>query len=91
MSVAPKWRDLPEVRIPRRLREKGALLARGKDNDACWRLGDGAFVAEVIADGLVLRPDRPDHGTIEPVAEVFVGQFLQDLAATRGMWVIDES
>jgi hypothetical protein len=90
MSVAPAWRDLPDVRIPHRLREKGALLARGKDSDACWRMGEGAFVADDVAHGLALRPDRPDHGAVEPTAEVSLIEYLNDLAATRDMWVIDE-
>jgi hypothetical protein len=91
MSVAPSWRDLPDIRIPRRLREKGPLFARGKDFDACWRLGEGAFVVGSVADGLVLRPDRPDHGTVEPKAVESLNQYLNDLAATRELWVIDES
>jgi hypothetical protein len=91
MSVAPSWRDLPEIRIPRRLREKGVLFARGKDVDACWRLGEGRFVAGAVADGLMLRPDRLDHGTVEPNAVEALNQYRSDLAATRELWVIDES
>jgi hypothetical protein len=91
MSVAPSWRNLPEIRIPRRLREKGVLFARGKDSDACWRLGEGAFDAGFVANGLMLRPDRPDHGTVEPNAMKALHQYLSDLAATRELWVIDES
>jgi hypothetical protein len=91
MSVAPSWRDLPETRIPRRLREKGALYARGNDIDACWKLGEGAFVATPVADGLMLRPDRADHGTVEPARLEPLTQYLNHLAATREHWVIDES
>lgn len=91
MSVGPSWRDLPAMRIPRRLRAKGALFARGKDTDACWKLGEGGFVAASIADGLVLRPDRPDHGTVEPSCVEPLQRYLFDLAATRQSWVIDES
>lgn len=90
MSVAPSWRDLPEVRIPRRLREKGVLFARGRDNDACWKLGDGDFALSAVAEGLTLRPDRPDHGVVEPHAVVSLNTFLNHLAATRGHWTIDE-
>ena len=90
MSVAPSWRDLPEVRIPTRLRGKGVLFARGKNNDACWRLGAGDFVASSIAEGLSLRPDRSDHGLVEPVEVAPLHKFLNDLAATCGLWTIDE-
>lgn len=91
MSVAPSWRDLPEIRIPRRLRDKGVLFARGRNVDACWRLGEGAFVAGTVADGLMLRPDRPDHGTVEPNAVKALHQYLDDLTVTHELWVIDES
>jgi hypothetical protein len=91
MSVGPKWRDLPEIRIPHRLREKGVLNARGKDNDACWRLGEGPFLAGRVAEGLGLRPDRSDHGTIEPTERAKLNKYLDDLAATRDSWVIDET
>jgi hypothetical protein len=90
MSVAPSWRDLPEVRLPSRLRAKGVLFARGKDNDACWKLGAGAFVASSVAEGLILRPDRSDHGTVEPDEVAPLHKFLNDLAATCGRWTIDE-
>lgn len=90
ISVAPSWRDLPEVRIPRRLREKGVLFARGKDNDACWKLGVGEFAVSAVADGLTLRPDRSDHGVVEPQETVPLNTFLNDLAATCGQWTIDE-
>jgi hypothetical protein len=91
MSVAPAWRDLPEVRIPRRLRDKGVLFARGKDSDACWRMGEGTFAAGPLTSGLALRPDRADHGVVEPAAEVSLERYLNDLATTRDLWVIDES
>jgi hypothetical protein len=91
MSVAPSWRNLPEIRIPTRLRDKGVLFARGKDADACWKLGEGAFEAGAIADGLVLRPDRPDHGIVEPMHTEPLPQYISDLVATRDMWEIDES
>ena len=91
MSVAPSWRVLPEIRIPRRLREKGVLFARGKDVDACWRLGDGAFVATPVTEGLMLRPDRHDHGTVEPNGLIALDQYRNNLGATRELWEIDES
>src|SRR5262245_5119252 len=58
MSVAPSWRELPPWRIPRRLNHL-APGAAGNDTDACWRMGEGPFEAGVVADRLVLRPDRP--------------------------------
>jgi hypothetical protein len=90
MSVAPHWRDLPEARIPVRLREKGILFARGKNHDACWRFGEGDFLLARIADGLQLRPDRPDHGLVEPDQPMSLEHFRAHLAATRDGWKIDE-
>lgn len=90
MSVAPSWRDLPLHRIPRRLRN-AMPNATGANLDACWRIGEGAFIYAPIAEGLMLRPDRPTHGTVEPRNLTSVENYLRDLGATRDDWVIDES
>jgi len=90
MSVAPRWRDLPRHRIPVRLGHIIAL-ASGSNLDACFRLGDGGFVRGGLAAGLQLRPDSATHGCVEPAAVELLGQFRDDLAATRDHWIIDEA
>lgn len=89
MSVAPTWRDLPPHRIPRRLRHL-APEAAGNDADACWRMGEGPFAAGGVAEGLLLRPGRPTHGTIEPAMPMTLGRYQAALATTRERWVVDE-
>jgi hypothetical protein len=89
MSVAPAWRLLPLHRVPRRLRH---LLpqAHGKDEDACWKLSDGAFANGAIAQGLALRVDSQWHGLVEPEDEMTAEAFQKALAATREQWTVDE-
>jgi hypothetical protein len=90
MSVAPRWRDLPRHRIPARLSHVVAA-ASGSNLDACFRLGDGGFVGGGLAAGLQLRPASPTHGCVEPDAVEPLGQYRNDLAATRDQWIIDEA
>jgi hypothetical protein len=89
MSVAPAWRDLPPWRIPRRLVALAAD-ASGKDDDVCWCMGEGPFEAGIVEQGLVLRPDRPSHGLVEPAEPMQVDEYQARLAATRQLWRIDE-
>ena len=89
MSVAPSWRDLPPWRIPRRLMHL-VPKAFGKNEDACWRMGDGPFKAGHVAEGLSLRLDRPKHGVVEPNNRMTLGAYRAALAATRDRWTIDE-
>jgi hypothetical protein len=90
MSVAPSWRQLPPWRIPKRL---SALCrgASGKNEDACYKLGAGPFERGAVSESLVLRPDAPDHGLVEPAAVMTLADLRVALAATRGGWQIDES
>jgi hypothetical protein len=90
MSVGPTWRDLPVHRIPRRLKHM-VPAATGNNNDACWTMGNSAFIAGPLAEGLLLRPDNPTHGLVEPAREVQLDVYLGDLASTRNTWIIDES
>jgi hypothetical protein len=89
MSVAPNWRHLPTHRIPKRLRHL-VPKAHGKNEDACWRLGDGPFADGPVAEGLSLRVDAPRHGLIEPDAVTAEPAYQAALAATGGEWTIDE-
>jgi len=89
MSVASNWRELPVHRIPRRLRSQ-LPSAVGNDLLACWRMGSGTFVTERIAVGLMLRIDKGNHGLVEPTERTLLDNYLQNLAATRDEWFIDE-
>jgi len=96
LSVAPEWRLLPEHRLPKRLRLKGFAKARGKDNEYCWRMGEGLFAKSEVVVGLELLPDAADefgtvrHGVIVPIKKMDIDQFQALLAATRDQWGIDE-
>lgn len=90
MSVAPDWRLLPPWRIPRRLAQV-VPQASGRNDDACWRLGEGDFVTELIGQHLRFGPDRPTHGVIEPAYEMSLSFYQAALADTQEDWIIDES
>ena len=89
MSVAPGFHQLPVERIPPRFR-KLRPGARGNDRDRIWRHGVGSFTSGAVAEALVLRPDRPGHGLVEPVEVMLLARYEQALAATAEDWVIDE-
>lgn len=90
MSVSPNWRSLPIHRIPRRLRDI-VLSATGSNEDACWCMGEGPFVEDKVANGLILRPGRQAHGHVEPSELMSLDHYRGLLAATRENWKIDES
>jgi hypothetical protein len=87
MSVAPNWRDIQLFLHPRRLGTGG----RGKDNTHCFRRGAAPFKQSGFGNGLELLPDSATHGVVRPAQLVPLVQYLQDLAATRKEWQIDEA
>jgi hypothetical protein len=87
MSVAPEWRLLPLHRIPPRLNVPGA---KGKNSDACWRMGEGPFQPSFIVEGLELNVDEPTHGTVGPCQAMHQDAYIALLIGTRDLWVIDE-
>jgi hypothetical protein len=89
MSVAPRWQDLPLHRIPRRLCTK-IQFATGNNQDACWRMGAGPFEFGIMAEGLMLQPDSPTHGTIEPQMRQPLEHYLHAIWATQDSWSIEE-
>ncbi len=89
MSVAPEWQSLPFFLIPKRLRSI-VPTARGSNQNWCWKMGDGSFVASVVADGAVLRPDGPTHGVVEPSEATTLASFQLALRGTREAWSIGE-
>lgn len=93
MSVAPEWRSLPFTRIPKRLRHI-VPGAAGSDRTACFRHGEGPFLAMRFADGLQLVPDDgPEpirHGVVGPESTMPFEEYQRRLAATRENWTMDE-
>jgi hypothetical protein len=53
-------------------------------------MGSGVFAAGTVAIGLILRVDKETHGLVEPDNRTLLDTYLQNLAATRDEWVIDE-
>lgn len=90
MSVAPNWRDINYMRIPKRLRHlvPGAM---GSNAKFCFRYGDGPFMQGPFASGLTLEPDRPTHGNVAPTQVVPLATYQGDIAATQPEWVEDET
>lgn len=87
MSVVPDISLLPAHRVPKQYVARVAT-ADGKDEDSCWRMGDGPFVLSDLSSRLMLRPDRPGHGLVEPKYAMLLSDFQAALAATRDAWVI---
>ncbi len=87
MSVGPEWRVLSIFVIPPRLGTGG----RGRNNTHCFRRGAGPFQQGACGAGLELLLDSPTHGVVRPDQVVPLADYLQNLAATREEWEIDES
>jgi hypothetical protein len=90
MSVAPNWRNISRVRIPKRLRSI-VPGAGGSNNTFCFRAGEGPFVQGTFASGITLEPDSPVHGNLAPAMVVPLGTYEADIAATRRDWQEDET
>jgi hypothetical protein len=92
MSVRPRVGDIPAAFLPRRLKHLNRN-AGGSESVVVFRYGDvnGGFDAVPIAAGLVLRPDAPGHGNVEPSSEMTYAAFQAALHATREGWVNGEN
>lgn len=85
MSVAPRWRDINNFRIPPKLVEGG----RGDDDTYVFKRGDGAFVQEPFAAGLELLPDNKflhKHGSVRPDNLCPLLTYRANIEATRDEW-----
>ncbi len=90
--MAANWRCLLPHLVPKRPRPTLAGAA-GSNQLACFKLGDGPFHAGPI-DGrliLVLKGHDPRAGNVVPSQSGPARAFLDDLAATRPDWSIDET
>ncbi len=61
-----------------------------------WKMGTGSFIQEMVAPGLMLRPDPPrngvvSHGEVEPAHDMPLAAYEQALAETQELWAIDET
>ncbi len=91
MSVAENWCDLVPHLIPKRLK----LLfpgAAGSNSLACFRYGQGPFAPGPCTAtlSLVLKGDDSRSGNVVPAFTLSELQYQNELAATRGDWVVDE-
>lgn len=94
MSVAENWRRLLPHLIPKRLKEQGLSAdASGSNALACWTMGNGPFAAGAIDETLclALKPGNLHSGNIAPIASIPLREFQDLLAATRPLWVVDET
>lgn len=92
MSVSPGLDAFPHFLVPRRLQEFFPR-ATGSNSLFCFAMGDGPFVAGIVAQGLVLIPDSPTHGVVTPEGGEVAAltTYQANLAATREEWKIDEA
>ncbi|MGP0065885.1 MAG: hypothetical protein ACLQGP_20060 [Isosphaeraceae bacterium] len=92
MSVAENWRDLLPHLIPKRLQPIFSGAA-GSNRLACFRFGQGPFAPGYVNGqlSLILKEHDPHAGNVVPARAGPECQFQGDLAATRGMWTIDET
>jgi hypothetical protein len=92
MSVAPEWRLLPPVVLPRRLDPRG----RCTKPVHCFRRGAAQFQVATFGTNLELIPDPPQqgivkHGIVRPEQPVPVADHQKNLASTRAEWEVDEA
>jgi hypothetical protein len=92
MSVFRSLGDLPQM--PARLvpihlapKVRGAV---GPSGTRIWSMGSGAFTAVAISSTLSLYTLGGRHGTICPSTPMPIATLQQELAATQGLWGIDE-
>jgi len=91
MSVVAAWTDLPGHLIPEHL-DDGLNGASGKGMRVFVH-GSGGFSEGPVASGLELLHKRSHgrSGNVTPTVSVPLGQYQNDLQATRANWVVDES
>jgi hypothetical protein len=92
MSVAPEWRLLPFVVLPRRLHPRGRCTVPVH----CFRRGTAQFRQMTFGNNLELVPDPPiqgvvTHGVVRPAQAIPVADHQQHIADTRDEWEIDEA
>jgi hypothetical protein len=78
--------------LPRRLKHLNRN-ASASESVVVFRYGDvnASFAAAPVTPTLFLRPDAPDHGNVEPRAEMGYDAYQTALHATREGWVNGEN
>ena len=92
MSVVENWRRLLLISFPSGSDQSFLALQVG-NAVACFRFGQGPFAEEQLNSCLavVFKGRDTRGGNVVPIELVSIGQFQDDLAATYGDWVIDET
>ena len=90
ISVAPGLKELPQVLVPARLREKRPG-ARGSNALVVFRFGHGPFARCPVGSALELVPTSSQHGVVQPVRPTPIDDYQSDLAATQTLWEVDET
>ena len=90
LSVAPSLAVLPQVLVPKRLRDKrpGAC---GKNALQVFRLGEKSFARGTVGDALELVPTSSDHGIVQPIRAMPLAEYQEHIAATQALWQVDET
>ncbi len=99
MSVQPSLEVLSQEYlrfVPKRLRQVNPRLFGGAlgGSGFIWTMGRGPFVDEAVSDNLRLRCDQGNlvtHGVVEPEQVMSRDDFQSALAATRNLWVVEET
>lgn|SRR5215510_4627988 len=90
LSVVPSLSVLPPNLVPERLRNKRPG-ARGTNALRVFRLGNVSFARAPLGSALELLPTSAKHGVIQPAQPMAVQEYQKELAATQGLWVVDEA
>ncbi len=94
MSVSLSVLHLPSHRVPKKFKGlvpelEGRKVPSGKNDLACWQMGDGAFTDAGFAPGLMFLTQpvgSTTHGVVSPDAEVPLAAYRETLARTQADW-----
>lgn len=89
MSVFRSLADVPLRLVPLHLSSK-VRGAAGPGNAHIWSMGTGPFTPGTVTADLRLDAPGGPHGTVCPGHVMPLVTFQQELANTRGFWLIDE-
>ncbi|HVA50170.1 MAG TPA: hypothetical protein VNH11_27645 [Pirellulales bacterium] len=77
--------------LPQRLSDLGKVPgANGPNSLHLFRLGEGDFISGTITEQIALKPDRDDHGTLQPAFVMPYESYRQAIIDTRDLWCSGE-